>query len=157
MDARESEHPRPRSTVERVSECEVFISRAINGPARLVFEAWTKAELFQQWWVPKSVPIKLLSWEVDARVGGRYRLVFEGPGGATRRRVSAWRPCRDSRGLAKDARCSRRRIGDGGLGSERGWFRMRASIGSALNRDEAALGEAADAVEAVTLRALDVA
>jgi uncharacterized protein YndB with AHSA1/START domain len=82
MDARDSEHtPKSRTTVERASERELVVSRTINGPARLVFEAWTKAELFKQWWVPKSVPIKLLSCEVDARVGGRYRLVFEVPDG----------------------------------------------------------------------------
>ena len=50
--------------------------RTVNGPARLVFEAWTKPELFQRWWVPKSFPISLLSCEMDVRVGGRYRLVF---------------------------------------------------------------------------------
>ena len=50
--------------------------RTVNGPARLVFEAWTKPELFERWWVPKSFPISLLSCEMDVRVGGRYRLVF---------------------------------------------------------------------------------
>ena len=65
------------TTVERTSEREVAISRVINGPARLVFEAWTRAELLEQWWVPKSVPIKLLSCEADVRVGGAYRLVFD--------------------------------------------------------------------------------
>ena len=45
-------------------------------PARLVFEAWTKAELFRRWWVPKSYGLTLLSCEMDVRVGGEYRLVF---------------------------------------------------------------------------------
>lgn len=65
------------STVERKSERELIITRTINGPARLVFEAWTRAELLQQWWVPKSAPIKLLSCEADVRPGGTYRLVFD--------------------------------------------------------------------------------
>ena len=64
------------TTVQRKSERELVVTRTINAPARLVFEAWTKAELFQQWWVPKSLGIKLLSCEVDARIGGGYRLVF---------------------------------------------------------------------------------
>jgi uncharacterized protein YndB with AHSA1/START domain len=51
--------------------------RTVNGPARLVFEAFTKAELFRRWWVPKSMGMILLSCEVDARVGGKYRLVFD--------------------------------------------------------------------------------
>ena len=45
------------------------------GPARIVFEAFTKAELLKRWWVPKSMGMTLLSCEVDARVGGKYRLV----------------------------------------------------------------------------------
>ena len=78
MDARESEATpvKNRATVERKSERELVVSRTINGPARLVFEAWTRPELFKRWWVPKAAPISLLSCELDVRVGGRYRLVF---------------------------------------------------------------------------------
>ena len=66
-----------RTTVERTSDREVVVTRTINGPARLVFEAFTKAELFKRWWVPKSMGMTLLSCEMDARVGGKYRLVFD--------------------------------------------------------------------------------
>ena len=62
--------------MERKSERELVATRTVNGPARLVFEAWTKAELFRRWWVPKSYGLTLLSCEMDVRVGGRYRLVF---------------------------------------------------------------------------------
>ena len=62
--------------VERTSERELVVTRTVNGPARLVFEAWTNAELLQRWWTPKSFPISLLSCETDPRVGGSYRLVF---------------------------------------------------------------------------------
>jgi uncharacterized protein YndB with AHSA1/START domain len=65
-----------RTTVERKSERELVVTRTINGPARLVFEAWTKPELFKRWWVPKSAGLSLLSCEMDVRVGGKYRLVF---------------------------------------------------------------------------------
>jgi len=64
------------ATVERKSERELVVTRTVNGPARIVFEAWTKPELLQQWWAPKSFPISLLSCETDVRVGGKYRLVF---------------------------------------------------------------------------------
>ncbi len=67
------------TTVERTSDREVVVKRTVNGPARLVFEAWTKAELFQRWWVPKSAGFTLISCEIDARVGGGYRLVFRHP------------------------------------------------------------------------------
>ena len=66
-----------RTTVERRSEREVVVTRTINGPARIVFEAFTNGELFRRWWVPKSMGMTLLSCEVDARVGGKYRLVFD--------------------------------------------------------------------------------
>ena len=64
------------TTVERKSDRELVVTRTINGPARLVFEAWTRPELFKQWWVPKSFGLSLLSCEMDVRVGGKYRLVF---------------------------------------------------------------------------------
>lgn len=69
------------TTVERKSDRELVVRRTFNGPARIVFEAWTKADLFKRWWIPKSVPIKLLSCEMDVRVGGTYRLVFAANGG----------------------------------------------------------------------------
>jgi uncharacterized protein YndB with AHSA1/START domain len=62
--------------VERKSERDIVVTRTVNGPARIVFEAWTKPELFKRWWVPKSMGMSLLSCEMDVRVGGRYRLVF---------------------------------------------------------------------------------
>ena len=65
--------------VERKSEREVVITRIVNGPARLVFEAWTKPELMSRWWVPKSSGLTLLSCEMDARTGGTYRFVFRHP------------------------------------------------------------------------------
>jgi uncharacterized protein YndB with AHSA1/START domain len=65
-----------RTTVERKSERELVVTRTINGPARIVYDAWTKSELFRQWWVPKSFGLTLLSCDLDVRVGGQYRLVF---------------------------------------------------------------------------------
>lgn len=65
-----------RTTVERKSEREVVVTRTFNAPARLVFEAWTRPELFQRWWVPKSMGMTLLSCAMDVRVGGQYRLEF---------------------------------------------------------------------------------
>jgi len=80
MNARIESRPDPvknRTTVERTSDREVVVTRTINGPARIVFEAFTKAELLKRWWVPKSMGMTLLSCDVDARVGGKYRLVFD--------------------------------------------------------------------------------
>ena len=80
MDTRSAAEPtatQDRTTVERTSDQELVVTRTIDGPRDAVFDAWTNAELFRQWWVPKSVGIKLLSCEVDARVGGGYRLTFD--------------------------------------------------------------------------------
>jgi uncharacterized protein YndB with AHSA1/START domain len=66
-----------RTTIERTTELELVVTRTIDGPRDLVFEAWTDAELFRQWWVPKSMRLKLLTCDVDARVGGGYRLTFD--------------------------------------------------------------------------------
>ncbi len=81
MDARGEHSPaKNRTTVERKSECELIISRTFNGRSRIVFEAWTKPELFARWWAPKSTGVSLLSCEMDVRVGGGYRLEFgQGP------------------------------------------------------------------------------
>lgn len=66
------------TTVERKSERELVVTRTFNGPARIVFEAWTRPDLFKRWWVPKSCGLTLLSCEMDVRVRGGYRLVFAG-------------------------------------------------------------------------------
>ena len=79
MDAtRESELApmKNRTTVERKSERELVVTRSFNAPARIVFEAWTKPELFMRWWAPKSMGVPLLSCEMDVRTGGKYRLEF---------------------------------------------------------------------------------
>lgn len=65
-----------QTTIERESERALVVTRTFNGPARVVFEAWTQPELFKRWWVPKSAGLTILSCEMDVRVGGGYRLVF---------------------------------------------------------------------------------
>lgn len=70
------EREAPRVTVQRQSDREVVVTRAFAAPARLVFEAWTRPELFEQWWVPRSLGMTLRSCELDVRTGGTYRLVF---------------------------------------------------------------------------------
>jgi uncharacterized protein YndB with AHSA1/START domain len=52
------------------------VTRTFNGPVRLVFDAWTKPELFKLWWAPKSSGVPLLSCEMDVRTGGSYRIAF---------------------------------------------------------------------------------
>ncbi len=66
--------------VERKSDRELVVTRSFDAPARLVFEAWTRPELFKRWWLPQSMSMSLRSLEMDVRVGGKYRLEFEPDG-----------------------------------------------------------------------------
>jgi uncharacterized protein YndB with AHSA1/START domain len=68
-----------RTTVERKSERELVVTRLFNGPPRIVFEAWTKPELLQRWWAPKSFGVSFVSCDADVRTGGTYRFVFSHP------------------------------------------------------------------------------
>ena len=79
MDARRESEPtlmKTPTTTERTSDRELVVTRTFNGPARIVFEAWTRPELLRRWWVPKSIGMTMISCEMDVRVGGTYRLVF---------------------------------------------------------------------------------
>jgi uncharacterized protein YndB with AHSA1/START domain len=67
------------TTVERKSERELVVTRTFNGPAHIVFEAWTKPELIKRWWTPPSFGITFVSCEADVRTGGTYRFVFRHP------------------------------------------------------------------------------
>jgi uncharacterized protein YndB with AHSA1/START domain len=65
-----------RTRVERTSDREIVVTRTFNGPAHIVFAAWTTPELFMRWWAPKSMGVPLLSCEMDVRAGGGYRVAF---------------------------------------------------------------------------------
>ncbi|MBU6405007.1 MAG: SRPBCC family protein [Proteobacteria bacterium] len=68
-----------RTVVERKSDRELVVKRTFDAPLHIVFAAWSKPELFKQWWVPKSVGMSLVSCDMDIRTGGAYRLVFSHP------------------------------------------------------------------------------
>ena len=77
--AKESSAAVNRTVVERKSDLELVVTRTFDAPVHIVFEAWSKPELFQRWWVPKSVGMSLVSCDMDVRTGGTYRLVFSHP------------------------------------------------------------------------------
>ena len=76
MDAHSSEPGVNRTIVEQRSDREVVVTRTFDAPARIVFTAWSTPELFQRWWVPKSLGMTLHACEMDVRTGGTYRLNF---------------------------------------------------------------------------------
>lgn len=68
------------TTVARKSERELVVTRTFESQVRAVFDAWTRPELFRLWWAPKSTSAALNVCEIDARIGGSYRITF-GDGG----------------------------------------------------------------------------
>src|ERR1700735_5496071 len=75
IDRKREQTVKNETVVERRSDRELVITRTFNGPARVVFDAWTKPELLKRWWAPKSLNVTLFSCDVDLRVGN-YRFVF---------------------------------------------------------------------------------
>ena len=65
-----------QTTMELEGDREIVIARTFNGPARIVFDAWTKPELVRRWWAPKSHRVAVVGCDVDLRVGGTYRYVL---------------------------------------------------------------------------------
>jgi uncharacterized protein YndB with AHSA1/START domain len=78
MVARERSESAPMNTtsVDRPSDRELVTARTFNGPARIVFDAWTKPELVRRWWAPQALGASIVSCDADVRVGGRYRYVL---------------------------------------------------------------------------------
>lgn len=64
------------TTAKRTSDRELVVTRTFDAPAHIVFEAWSRAELFRLWWPPKSLGMRLRSCEMDVRTGGGYRIEF---------------------------------------------------------------------------------
>jgi uncharacterized protein YndB with AHSA1/START domain len=69
-----------RTTIERKSDRELVVTRIFNGPPRIVYEAWTNADLFMRWWAPKSTGVPMVACDMDVRVGGGYRVAFSKDG-----------------------------------------------------------------------------
>lgn len=68
-----------RTAVKRKSDRELTVRRTFDAPPRIVFQAWSKPELFQRWWIPKSMGMTVVACEMDVRTGGTYRLEIRHP------------------------------------------------------------------------------
>jgi len=58
---------------------ELIISRMLNAPVELVWEAWTKPEHIAKWWGPNGFTNTIDT--MDVRPGGEFNLVMHGPDG----------------------------------------------------------------------------
>ena len=61
------------------TERELTLTRTYDAPRALVYKAWTDPKLMAQWWGPKMFTNPVC--EVDARPGGKLRIVMRGPDG----------------------------------------------------------------------------
>jgi uncharacterized protein YndB with AHSA1/START domain len=67
-----------RTNVDRKSDRELVVTRVFDAPASTVFKAWSQADLFRRWWMPKSLAgVSLVGCDMDVRTGGKYRLEFQ--------------------------------------------------------------------------------
>ena len=62
-------------TVTTPSDLEIVMTRVFDAPRQKVFDAWTKPELLRQWFGRRGDVLKVC--EVDLRVGGGYRFVWQ--------------------------------------------------------------------------------
>lgn len=68
--------PMNRTSMDLKGDRELVIARTFNGPARIVFDAWTRPELVRRWWAPRSRGVYLVLCDADVRAGGNYRYVL---------------------------------------------------------------------------------
>ena len=71
--------------VADTADREIIITRLINAPRELVFEAWTDPRHIDKWFGPQGYITKTSS--MDLRPGGMWRFVMSGPQGTFPSRV----------------------------------------------------------------------
>ncbi|MDQ6703478.1 MAG: SRPBCC domain-containing protein [Pseudomonadota bacterium] len=64
---------------ENVAKREVVITRVFEAPREFVFKAWTDPKHMARWWGPMGFTNPIC--ELDARVGGAWRIVMRSPAG----------------------------------------------------------------------------
>ena len=68
------------TTLTMPSERELVITHEFNAPRQLVYEALTQPEHVKNWYGPRVM--KMISCEIDLRVGGTWRFVVRAPEGS---------------------------------------------------------------------------
>ena len=67
---------------------EIMISRVINAPPDLVFEAFTEVRHLSRWWGPEGFTTTTRAFEF--RVGGEWDFVMQGPDGTDYQEWISW-------------------------------------------------------------------
>ena len=86
--------------IERTADRDLVVTRTVHAARARVFDAWSRADQFTRWWVPRSAPITLQSCEMDVRTDGRYTLVFTHPSATEPMRFSPWIGLHETRQVA---------------------------------------------------------
>jgi uncharacterized protein YndB with AHSA1/START domain len=81
---------------------EISITRIVEAPPELVFEAWTEAEHLAKWWGPEGFTVP--SAESDPRPGGAFAIVMRGPDGTDYPMSGVYRELDPPRRLVADSR-----------------------------------------------------
>jgi uncharacterized protein YndB with AHSA1/START domain len=74
---------------QATADREIIISRTINGPRELVFEAFTKVRHLSQWWGPTGFSTTTRTFEF--REGGAWDFVMHAPDGTDYPNWITWR------------------------------------------------------------------
>ena len=69
----------PNTETTDIAARQISITRTINAPRELVFEAWTKPEHLINWFGPEGFTNTFI--ETDIRPGGKWRFIMHGPDG----------------------------------------------------------------------------
>jgi uncharacterized protein YndB with AHSA1/START domain len=68
-----------KATVTLPTDEQILITRELDAPRHLVYQAWTTPELVRRWWSGHRGEMTVA--EIDLRVGGRWRYVMVADGG----------------------------------------------------------------------------
>ena len=68
-----------KATVTLPTDEQILITRELDAPRHLVYQAWTTPELVRRWW--SGTRGEMTTVEIDLRVGGRWRYVMATEGG----------------------------------------------------------------------------
>jgi uncharacterized protein YndB with AHSA1/START domain len=68
---------------------ELIVSRVIDAPRPLVFQAWIEPKQMARWWGPKG--FVTVDYDMDVRPGGAYRFRMRSPEGTDHRKRGVYR------------------------------------------------------------------
>ena len=72
-----------------VADRDLVVSRLIDAPRELVFQAWTDPEQIARWWGPRG--FVTVEHDMDIRPGGAYWFVMRSPEGTDHRKRGVYR------------------------------------------------------------------